>query len=81
MFNLKIEKRQQIEYNHHFYQYKFTAEEGKSKKKKIVKIANISHRNAISKPGELCMVTRIPNNMKSICFSNIVKQGPIRRPI
>ncbi len=35
----------------------------------------------MSKPGELCMVTGIPNNLKSICFNKIVKHGPIRRPI
>ncbi len=35
----------------------------------------------MSKPGELYMVTEIPNNLKFICFNNIVKHGPSSKPI
>ena len=60
---------------------KLTVRKGKSKKKKRDRMANIDHKNAISKPGELCIVTRMSSNRKFVCFNNIVKHGPIKRPI
>jgi len=64
------------------YNYQnLTVDTGKSTKKKIVNTINIIHRNAMSKPGELYIVTFIPKNVKFICFNRIVKHGPRRRPI
>lgn len=58
-----------------------TVDEGKSKKKKVVRNARMIHRTAISNPGELYIVTFRPRKVKSNCFKRMVKQGPSRRPI